>query len=432
MSANPGQSDSTGSRLHYWCLAIIGLAIALRLAAMVLFTSHSSEDIDAYRGIAEGIFEGRGYCSPNSDSPTAYRPPLYPLLLAASLPLGPAGMALLHTGLAALMLRWHWQSARQLGMDGSGLVLSLALLGLDPLLIWYGTYPMTEALCAALSAGMLAMLTSQSGSTHRTSLLTGMMFGLCVLARPTYWVWGALLLTGLISSLKRSPQLPANQQTLNQRHTLAVGLGVLLLVGPWALRNWLVLGHPVVMTTHGGYTLLLANNPSFYQHEVQQPWGTIWTGPEFDAWSADLTKQLDASGLTSEVEVDRHESRIAQKFIQENPLAFLQACGHRLAMFWNITPNGPVRDQIPASLLWLLGGVYLMWWLLALSGAVQVICRRAWKWWPVLSLILAYCAIHSVYWSNMRLRAPIMPAVALLAGTSISRRKSAESVEVAS
>ena len=44
----------------------------------------------------------------------------------------------------------------------------------------------------------------------------------------------------------------------------AFALGVLLVLSPWAIRNQLQFGRPIVTTTHGGYTLLLANNPEFY------------------------------------------------------------------------------------------------------------------------------------------------------------------------
>ena len=43
---------------------------------------------------------------------------------------------------------------------------------------------------------------------------------------------------------------------------LAVTL--VLVLSPWMIRNLLVFGEPVWTTTHGGYTLALANNPVYY------------------------------------------------------------------------------------------------------------------------------------------------------------------------
>ena len=48
-------------------------------------------------------------------------------------------------------------------------------------------------------------------------------------------------------------------------------------LAPWAIRNQIVVGRPIVSTTHGGYTLLLGNNPSFYDHLRTAPRGTVWS-----------------------------------------------------------------------------------------------------------------------------------------------------------
>ena len=55
------------------------------------------------------------------------------------------------------------------------------------------------------------------------------------------------------------------------------------LLSPWAIRNQLQFGRPIVTTTHGGYTLLLANNPEFYQWLRAGPWGSVWRADQFDA-----------------------------------------------------------------------------------------------------------------------------------------------------
>jgi hypothetical protein len=36
-------------------------------------------------------------------------------------------------------------------------------------------------------------------------------------------------------------------------------------------------------------------------------------------------------------------------------------------------------------------------------------------WSPLMMLIVCFVAAHTVYWSNLRMRGPIMPAVCLLA-----------------
>ena len=45
-------------------------------------------------------------------------------------------------------------------------------------------------------------------------------------------------------------------------------------------------------------------------------------------------------------------------------------------------------------------------------------------WAPPLLLILALTAVHAVYWSNLRMRAPVMPMVAALAAVGFLGRGS--------
>ena len=50
-------------------------------------------------------------------------------------------------------------------------------------------------------------------------------------------------------------------------------LSVLVVLSPWMIRNFVVFGEPVWTTTHGGYTLALANNPVYYREVLHGPPG---------------------------------------------------------------------------------------------------------------------------------------------------------------
>jgi hypothetical protein len=57
--------------------------------------------------------------------------------------------------------------------------------------------------------------------------------------------------------------------------------------------------------------------------------------------------------------------------------------------------------------------------LLAATGLVAVVRHRLAPWLPGLLMAGCLTAIHAVYWSDMRMRAPLMPLVALLAAYAL-------------
>ncbi len=42
-------------------------------------------------------------------------------------------------------------------------------------------------------------------------------------------------------------------------------------------------------------------------------------------------------------------------------------------------------------------------------------------WWPIPTLVLTLTLVHAVYWSNMRMRAPAIPAIAMLAAAALHK-----------
>src|SRR5690606_30600473 len=66
--------------------------------------------------------------------------------------------------------------------------------------------------------------------------------------------------------------------------SLVLALATTATMTPWAVRNWRLFGEPVWTTTHGGYTLALANNPAYYDAVLNGPPGAVWSGPSQQRW----------------------------------------------------------------------------------------------------------------------------------------------------
>lgn len=403
-----------------WWLSLLGLAVVLRLGVMVARPGPFAIDRDLYLGIATELREGHGYSTPGSQThtPTAFRPPLYPLLLVLTGG-SSTGIAVLHLILASMMVLATGRAAERLSGSASlsPRLLAGGIVAMDPLLLLYSGQPMTETLCSSLTAVLLWRLAS-ADDTPRGALIEGLIWGLCVLARPTYAAALGLCVLGRVllrPAAVESPIEPANTLAVPRlRFGLLVVATALVVVLPWGIRNWVVFGKPILTTTHGGYTLWLANNPVYYA-EVVEGGGAAWTGESLQRWQSQTNAEMDRLHIHGEVAQDRWQSQKAKQFIAHNPWRFVRACLYRAATFWSIFPGRSAEAGVPVPMLWIIAGGYAALW-----GGGVVALGRLWsqgrwtKLWPVLSLVLGFFLVHLVYWTDARMRAPIMPAVAVL------------------
>ncbi|MBT5020910.1 glycosyltransferase family 39 protein [Planctomicrobium sp.] len=426
------------------CIGLILFCLSLRVGVVALRFQELNEDADSYIGIANNLAAGRGFSIPDSTKPTAFRPPLYPILIAPiSSPDLAWARAVLNLLAAAGSMIFIWMAAENLGFSRIQKGLALLVYGCDPLLLRYSSLSMTETVCSMIAAALLwRLVRDHQQESWQSHLLTGIVFGFCVLTRPTFWAFGILyggvtLLSWLYPRLRLAFPTP--------RQLIIVLGGTFLIAGPWFIRNFIEMKSPILMTTHGGYTILLGNNEAFYAEVVEQPFGTVWDGskgPGQAVWANGINQQMDALGLTTEIERDRWQGDLAKQTIRENPVLFLKSCWLRFVRFWNIFPSGPAVQNVPATLYYLVGVWYSLLGVSFLVGLCRV-CRvrcadRNWlnwsaqqtllDWTPILLLILSFTLVHLVYWSNVRMRAPIVPAIALVVGAVFKGTRIEESV----
>ena len=424
--------------------SIMGLAILLRCVAVWVWSAELAADPDGYRGLAQRLAAGRGFVGADGAA-TAFRPPLFPALLAGAEWFGQPEsrwlLATLHVAFGAATVVLTAVAGRRIGLGRWSLVAAGAV-AVDPLLLRYTPQVMTEVTCALLSAALLWAAAARGRDTFRPALLAGLLFGLAVLARPTYWVFGGLA-AGVWVLEHCSSRGHARASLRRIRPVRSVGplvLGVVLVVTPWLVRNAVVIGRPLLTTTHGGYTLLLGNNPVFYKEVVAEHAATVWQGESLAAWQAKLEVDMAADGVLpgDELARDAWARRRAIGNIRAQPRLFLQACGLRLRRLWGLRPLGPAAESAPAGVRWAVGVYYAGLFLLAGFGGCGWAAggwrsRRRWRsrkrWrtskrWrarllPAVLLIAGFTAVHTVYWTDARMRAPLTPAIALLAAAGL-------------
>jgi hypothetical protein len=428
--------DRNGAPTYSWraLIALLLFAAFVRGGVLLAWQDRLAADPDAYRQWARSVAMHGEY---TADGYFAYRPPLYPLLLVAT--------GAFDADYPLLAARWHlifgvltvWETAR-LGVKlrlGNGSLLGGALVAVDPILLNQSALIMTETLATLLA---VAALDALAGAWERPSVSRGLWCGvvlaLCCLCRPTFLPFAALATLALLALRQVNVDAPAFRRRLLVASSCAVMLVSVLSF--WAVRNYQVLGKPIVGTTHGGYTLYLGNNRLYYaslrgdlQRLVNWPeYNARFLQPEVDAvWRRSgvrrnqfpygLSVWIAPPGATPypEVAADDALYGAALDAIANDPGGFARACLYRLRRFWGLVPIEPTDRP---ELRYAIGAWYLMIFAFAVAGLWQLRrSRRLWQtpWLFGVLLSLTFMAVHTVYWTDMRMRAPITPVIYLAA-----------------
>lgn len=401
-------------RHQIFLLLLLLSGLAIRLALAFMRPDDLTADSDGYLAHAGPVAQGHGFQSPYADRPTAFRPPAYPIILASlrAVHLIDRVSVLLVNLLASLVIGvFTWKLARQSGLGNGCSLFAVGLVVADPLLLRYSILPMTEVLCAAGLVGAVywfRIATLHETAVFRPALLSGLMFGLGSLVRPVVMIsCGLLTLQVLAGFLRRGVRMVL---------LVPAVIAVLVLV-PWVIRNAVVFHRFIPATTHGGYTLALGNNPDFYRDVINGSDDFPWDGDSLDAWQQRMILQTKAEGVSQSDEpaLDAFYYRIATEAIRSDPDSFVEACGLRLRRFWAISgaesANGLVARvavSVWYGLLWFgLLVERVRAWQLRNSGHSP---RQSDLWLVVMSFML----MHSVYWTDARMRAPLMPILIVL------------------
>ena len=405
------------------------LTLVLRITVIVVDGDRLHSDPDAYLRLATMLAEGKGFTAADGIRPTAFRPVLYPLLIAGPLALGiSATVSVVFWNLLAglLLIVAVVQLASEFELNRTGILVAGCMAAVDPLLIRYTTEPMTENVCAALFAFSVVYLlrffrsagACDAPADLATGVKAGLLLGLSALCRPIVLI-SCLLLTLTMSILrwKSGDRRP----TAGARRVVWISIPAVVCtvtVSPWVIRNALQFGTLVPATTHGGYTLLLGNNSEFFDRVVsgQQ---SVWDEGSLKSWQHSLQQRLnhDRIDLSDEPAVDQWMYREARKEMSTRPLAAVRAVVLRWRRFWSLTPTAS-GNSLPSWMIHAVGTCYALLGIGLLASLFRLHRNSA-----VLLLwmsVASFVVVHSFYWTNTRMRAPLTGVLVLLAVTGWS------------
>lgn len=348
----------TPFRMEWFTFA--AFAIAVRIGSAILAASRVSDgDSHWYLVIAQGLLHGDGLVMHEPYMGIATRalfPPLYPLLLAGwsavagfSTPSLLVFSSLIDLAAAAAIVRL----ATLLGVRRAGFAAACLYLILPSVLL---SAPLAQK--EGLETVFVLLLAigwhvaAKTPRRMRDAFAIGLPAAALALTQP-----GEVMLA-LLFGLVLLP-------TIGLRRVLAIGIPAAFVAAlamlPWWVRNWLIFGAFVPLTTASGYSLWIGNNPDATGN---------WMAPPPQLKGLPELEYGKAAGTIAKDWIVHHPAN----FVRLTIAKFLHACGigqfgvDRLA--W-MTP--PLPTAIAAALLPLSHGAHL---LLLGAGGVALRIRR--------------------------------------------------------
>jgi len=254
-----------------WLVVLLALGLRLGMLAFLGDATGFRQAEHSERGvawdwgyeqgaIAQAIADGRGFADPflRGSGPTGWATPLYPLLVAALLEVfggvvypTAVALAVLQALAAALVPFWLWRLGRAAHSVTVGWLAAL-LFALHPIAVYLPVTLVWDSTFVALGVTWFLARTVEEGARAPAKMLTrlGAALGLVALVNPA-----PLSLVPAVLWYWLRPRDAANRA----RAAVAFLAGVALVTGPWALRNFVVLGSPN-LRTNLGVELFVGNN----------------------------------------------------------------------------------------------------------------------------------------------------------------------------
>jgi len=388
--------------------------LALRLAAVAVVDFTPVNDPAEFVELGQSLANEGGFPpSRAAIGESAWRPPLYPLALAATFAVSGDSItaaqvvnALLGTAVAGLT---GLLAARLYGRR-AGLI-ALALAAVAPALVLVNITLLSETLFSVLALGaVLVALRARERLSLRWVAAAGLLAGAATLTRPN----GVIVAAVVLVAVWRRPFL---SRAAVLRPALAA-VAVALVIAPWAVRNALVMDAFVPVATSGWYTA----SGMFNETSRADPrFPATWRVPLLDPEIAELLEDHPRDG---ELERAHRLREYSLDFLREHPTYPAEATARNLLRYAHITDfdlsSESWRSDGLGDRLAPVANVYFMALLvLAAAGIGLGALRKAPVWLWLLPVLLALST--AVVVTAIRYRTPVDPFIIVLAAFAIAR-----------
>jgi 4-amino-4-deoxy-L-arabinose transferase-like glycosyltransferase len=378
--------------------------------------------------IARALAAGEGFSSPlngRNTGPTAWLAPVYPLLLAGIFKLlgtfsYPAYLAMITLNcIFCAFTCWPiFRIGERAFGERSGAAAAwfwaLSPAGVTFQVDWVWDTSLMALLCALI---LLATMSMPEESNTALWAAYGALWGLGALTNPSVismlpfvmlWLWRERRRTEAQSVHLPGAKSPGRAGDVSQKFVVLV-LALALVLSPWLVRNYRVLGQPLMFRSNFWLECWLGNN-----EQVPSTWSP-WRHPNDDPREGAAFQRLGEPAYMKE----KREQAI--EFITSHPADFLRLTCNRIISTWTGVPDSLADlPGLPALTLlqYLWSAIFSA---LAFTGLVMS-WRAKNRYTPVFALALGiFPLVYYLTHISMRYRYPIDPIMTVLAAYAVYR-----------
>ncbi len=397
-------------------LFVIVLALVLRMSYWLEvreepFVAHLIMDSEEYDQWAMKIAGGEWF-----GSEVFFQAPLYPYLLGLIYWIFGRHLDIVYLFqiiIAAGGCYALYRAGKKLAGEKSGLI--AAFLGATyNVFIFYDVQILKESLAVSVASFLLwVLIEARVKDKYRLWMLAGVLSGMLILLRENMMlVFPFLLILAIKLREKKSVVL---------KKWVVMILGVVIILFPVALRNYLVGGIFLPTTFQGGVNFYIGNNP-----EANGTYKPIVPGkqiPYYERREPIRIAEMETGRELTPAEVSNYWFEKSLSWIKKYPLDFIKLELKKLKMFWSWYewPDAvdyyymKTKSLVLRFSLFEFGSVFL----LALAG-LWIVRKRISDYSPVLIFIFAWMASTVIFFLFSRYRLPMVPGLIILAAVPVS------------
>jgi len=358
-------------------------ALGLRLLYLV-FTGHDplTSDASQYDVIARNLATGHGFSAVYPQlkvHETAFRPPLYPMLLGAV----------------------YWIFGISIGLArGLNVVLGVTVVGLTFYVV-QRHISRTAAIWAALAVAVMPNLIANDTFTLDEPLALVLILLMVHFLLRQRWIWAGVAV-GLLTLTRPSAQFLILVLAIwlifrvGWKKMLIFAVTAGLVVTPWVIRNWVQIGTPTIATSNG------YNWAAIYSPPAQQ--AGVFIDPIYDPYFAShRILQFNEAKWSSYLE------SVGVDNLEHHPTYVTYVVGRNFLAFFEFKPSFNVgAESFDGRDLHIVDGTLWVFYLELAVGAAGLFLRRKNQAVRLFFIQGAYFTAASLFFiAAPRLRAPI-------------------------